>query len=303
VPSRSPFALAALADAAVHELAPVSVRPDPGAVDDLDVAVVQDAGRRSWVVRAPRTPVAATRLEREVRVLSEIRGCLPFVVPEIAGTAPLPAGGRAFVHPRIPGEPLRLDAVSADGALALSLGRAIAGIHCLEPRLVEDADAPVYGPEDLRERHLAELDRAAATGSVPVPLLSRWEKALEEAGAWRFVPCCVHGDLAAENVLVDGDEVTGILDWGEAHVADPADDLGWLAIGAEAEVMTRVIEAYATARREPPDPNLARRARFVGEIAMVRWLLHGVATDDATVVDDAVHMLTDLEVTVADRPW
>lgn len=300
---RSPFALAALADAAVQDLDPVAVRRDQPCVDDLDIAVVEDRESNSWVVRAPRTPVASTRLEREVRVLRELRKHLPFSVPEIAGTAPLPGGGRAFVHRRLPGTPLNLEGLGEREALAQALGRAIARIHELPPALVDSTDAPVYSAEELRQRHLVEIDRASATGAVPVPLLSRWERALEEARAWKFAPCCVHGDLAAENILVTGDEVAAMLDWGELRVSDPADDLGWIVLGATPEVLTTVLEAYTAARAEPPDPHLARRARFCGELAMARWLVHGVSVEDSAIVDDAVGMLTDLEAAVADTQW
>ena len=64
-----------------------------------------------------------------------------------------------------------------------------------------------------------------------------------------------------------------------------------------------VLAAYTAARREPVDPALPRRARLSGEFALARWLMHGVNTDDAAIVDDAVQMLTDLDATVRDTPW
>jgi macrolide phosphotransferase len=147
------------------------------------------------------------------------------------------------------------------------------------------------------------VDRAAATGQVPTRLLTRWERAVEEVGAWRFVPCCVHGDLAGENVLVEAETVTGIMEWSETRVADPADDLAWLAIGSTEPALDGVLAAYIAARREPPDPALRRRARLSGELALARWLLHGVNTDDPAIVEDAVQMLADLDASVGDAPW
>jgi aminoglycoside phosphotransferase (APT) family kinase protein len=108
----------------------------------------------------------------------------------------------------------------------------------------------------------------------------------------------VNGDLAGENVLTDEDEVVAVLEWGEARVADPADDLAWLVNGASEPAVESVLEAYALARRQPPDRDLLRRARLAGELALARWLLHGVSTNDQAVVDDAVSMLTDLDATL-----
>jgi hypothetical protein len=34
------------------------------------------------------------------------------------------------------------------------------------------------------------------------------------------------------NLMVDGDRVTGVLDWELAHVGDPVEDLGWLCVPA-----------------------------------------------------------------------
>ena len=143
------------------------------------------------------------------------------------------------------------------------------------------------------------LDRAAATGHVPPSLLSRWEKALEEAGAWRFVPAVVHGDLDGDTLRVDGTQLAGIIDWAQARVADPADDFAWLANVTEPAAFDAVMATYTLRRRTMPDAALVRRARLAGELSLVRWLLHGTSTDDAGVVDDAVAMLTTLEESLA----
>lgn len=36
---------------------------------------------------------------------------------------------------------------------------------------------------------------------------------------------CVHGDLHARHVVLDGSRVAGIIDWGDVHLGDPAIDL------------------------------------------------------------------------------
>jgi aminoglycoside phosphotransferase (APT) family kinase protein len=38
----------------------------------------------------------------------------------------------------------------------------------------------------------------------------------------------VHGDFKPGNVLLEGDEVTAILDWETVHLGDPHEDLGWV---------------------------------------------------------------------------
>jgi aminoglycoside phosphotransferase (APT) family kinase protein len=38
----------------------------------------------------------------------------------------------------------------------------------------------------------------------------------------------VHGDFKPGNLLLDGDEVSAVLDWETAHLGDPHEDLGWV---------------------------------------------------------------------------
>jgi macrolide phosphotransferase len=302
---RSPLALAALATVAVPGLDAFDVRRprDPGV--DIDTAVVIDANRRRWVVRAPVNPAGGAALEAEVGLLEALiapvdAGQLPFQVPRIAGFAHLPEGGRAVVHPEVPGTPLRLGTLQAGPGLAASLGRALAALHELPTSVVEDAGLPVYDAEAYRQRRMAEVDEAARTGKVPARLLRRWEAALEDVAVWRFQPTVVHSDLTAENVLTKNGAVSGILGWGEARVADPADDLAWLLVAAPHDAMESVMEGYQLRRTELLDPHLTERAYLAGELALARWLLHGVRSADAAVIADAVEMLRDLDVSTAE---
>lgn len=299
MPTRTPIVLAAVASAAVPDLEPVSVRGlAAGGDEDVDAAEVTDSQGRRWVVRAPRTSAAAASLEQEWRFLGALADRLPVAVPRITGTVDLPDGGRAGVHPALEGAPLDPASLPPGPGLAAALGRTLAAVHDLPTALAEEAELPVYTAAEYRRRRLAELDRAAATGHVPAGLLARWERALEEAGAWRFTPCLVHGDLAAESVLVRDDTVVAVVDWGQARVADPADDLAWLIAAATESATESVLEAYAHHRRDAPDRDLLRRARLSGELALARWLLHGVTSGDDAVVADAVAMLGDLETGV-----
>jgi aminoglycoside phosphotransferase (APT) family kinase protein len=294
--------MAALASAAVRGLKPVGARMQ-GAGGDFDVAVVKDDENRQWTVRAPRRTTAGALLESELQLLTGLRKVqgLPFAVPDPAGTAPLPEGGRCVVYPYLPGSPLHPGQLAPGPGLAARLGKALAALHDVDRYVVEEAGLPVYEANEYRERRMAELDRAAGTGHVPTVLLTRWEKALEDVGRWRFQSCVTHGDLVAEHVLVDDGDVVGLIDWGAAKVADPADDLAWVAVGADEDALDSVLEAYAVSRAVEPDRSLGDRARLAGELALARWLLHGVQSDDSGIVDDAVEMLRDLADDVGDE--
>lgn len=305
---RSPAFLAALASAAVPGLDPVSVEALPSTPDQsFDVAFVQDAEHRRWVVRAPRTDVAGAEMDRTVALLGLLGRRLPFAVPAPKGFVTLTEGGRAAVYPYLPGHNLDFAELPAGPGIAAELGRAIAALHNTDPAVFEEAGLPSYDADAYRTRRLAELDRAAETGRVPTSLLTRWEAALEDVTLWRFAPTPTHGDLTGDQVLAvfadDADAATGTVramtGWEDAKVADPADDFAALVADARPEAVETVLEAYAHARVERPDANLLVRARLVAELGLLAALMHGLARKDVGAVevlttqlrrlDDAVH--------------
>jgi aminoglycoside phosphotransferase (APT) family kinase protein len=292
--TRSALALAALASAAVPGLDPVAVGEAAVPGMDFDVAVVTDDENRRWVVRAPRRPAASAVLDVERSLLPLLADRLPVPVPRAAGYATLPEGGRAVVYRYLEGEPLDPSTLTPGPGLAAHLGRVLAALHDIPPDLLDDTGVPTYDADEYRRRRLAEVDRAAGTGAVPTALLGRWERALEQVAQWRFAATLVHGDLSGEHVLADGGRVSGIVDWDEARIADPADDLAFVTVGADPAVIDTVLEAYSQARAEPPDRHLLDRARLAAELALARWLLGGVDADDSAIVDQASSALRDL---------
>ncbi|MGL5856874.1 MAG: phosphotransferase [Angustibacter sp.] len=294
MPPRSPLQLAALATAAVPGLTPITVHPPSQPGTTYDVAMLTDDDQRRWVVRAPRRAVAAAGLDVEARLLPRIARHLPMPVPCPAGPPTTPSGDPCLVHPWLPGRALDVAALAAGSPLAIQVGRALAAIHEVDLRSVEGVGLAVYPAPQYRERRQSELDRAARSGQVPPSLLERWGRELDDQTGWQFAATLVHGDLSAEHVLVAEEALSGIIDWGAAMVADPADDLAWLTAHATPAALDTVFEAYAMARRQAPDPGLLRRARLVAELSPVRRLLHGVAAGDAAVVDHAEQALRDL---------
>lgn len=304
---RTPLALAALATIARPGLDVVATQPprDPGA--DFDVVGIVDAERRRWIVRSPRHDAAGAAMEGEVALLEQLadavdRGQLPFDVPRPAGFAPLPEGGRAMLYPELIGTPLDAARLRAGDPLLQNVARAIGALHELSGALVRTSGLPDYDAEGYRQRRLAELDDAARTGHLPARLLRRWEHALEDVALWRFGTTVVHGDLAAEHVLTDGDRVVGIVDWSDARVADPADDLAWLLSQTSGSAADAVVHHYASVRGDAVDDALDARATLAAELAVARWLMHGVRIRSDDVIEDAVAMLRELDDAVADAP-
>ncbi|WP_219108126.1 phosphotransferase [Austwickia sp. TVS 96-490-7B] len=296
--------LAALASAAVPGLRPVRAEatvPVPG--ESHQVGYIEDVERRRWIVRLPRDAVASARQDSTTRLLALLSRRLPFAVPAPKGFASLPDGRHAMVYPQITGHPLRLAEIPTGPGLAAELGRALAALHNLDHRLYEEAGMPIYDAEQSRHRHLVHLDRAAATGRVPVGLLTRWERLLDDISLWRFAPTPIHGRFDGAHLLAtfssEDDACSGriraVLGWEDARVGDPAEDIAELAATAPDPTVSTVLQAYAMSRLVHPDPHLERRARLAAELRHITALLTALTGRDQHAIDHAVHALKDLD--------
>ncbi len=94
----------------------------------------------------------------------------------------------------------------------------------------------------------AELDDECALlvtkGVLPADLVTR-NRRVAEAALRPWTPAFTHGDLQIAHVFVDGDEVTGIIDWSEAGQGDALYDLATFTLGHE-EHLGDVIRGYGT---------------------------------------------------------
>ncbi len=219
-----------------------------------------------------------------------------------AGFAELPEGGRAVVSRTLGGTQLDVFALTGGPGLAASLGASLAALHEVEATLAEDVGLPVYEAGECRTRLQAEVDQMAQTSRVPLDLLKRWERALEDVRCWRFRPTFVHGDLQAERVLVEGAEVVAFTGFTASYVGDPAVDLAWLLASAPEDAVESILEAYAFGRVEGGSGLLVERAQLLSEVALGRWLMHGLRHNDPVVTAEAEEMLADLAAAVIDAP-
>jgi len=294
--ARSPLTLAALATAAVADLDVVSAAPrGSSGAGEHDAAVVTTRDGRSLIVRVPRHQRAEAKQSADLvalRALSAgVRARLPFGVPSYLGQAPI-GRTRGIVYDVVPGEHLRVRDVALGSGLPTSIGRAVAAVHALPTSFVTDAGLPSRTPFEAMRQAASLVDRAASTKLLPAALLERWEAAIQNASLWQFQPTVVNGDLEASSLLVLDGAVSGVLGWHDLQVGDPAADLAWL-LGAAPDAAAEAFDAYASARGQS-DQQLRHRAELHRELDLARWLLHGTATRDTEVVDDAVEMMTRL---------
>ncbi len=89
-----------------------------------------------------------------------------------------------------------------------------------------------------------ECELLVTNGLLPADLVTR-NRRVAEAALRPWTPAFTHGDLQIAHVFVDGDEVTGIIDWSEAGQGDALYDLATFTLGHE-DHFDDVIASYGT---------------------------------------------------------
>ncbi|MFC9180005.1 phosphotransferase family protein [Streptomyces globisporus] len=116
----------------------------------------------------------------------------------------------------------------------------------------------------------AECESLVANGLLPADLVTR-NRRVAEAALRPWAPAFTHGDLQIAHVFVEGDEVTGIIDWSEAGRGDALYDLATFTLGHE-EHLDDVLAGYGG----DVDREAIRAWWAVRSLLAVRWLIeHG----------------------------
>jgi aminoglycoside phosphotransferase (APT) family kinase protein len=149
-------------------------------------------------------------------------------------------------------------------------------------------------------RHIASFRAYLDRHPRPRPVLewaARWlETHLPEPAA----PVLCHRDFRTGNYMLDGAELTGILDWEFAGWGDPDEDIGWFCckgwrfvrLDREAGGIARraaFYEAYEAASGRTLDP---ARVRFWEILANVRWAVIALQQSDRVLVGGAQDLST-----------
>jgi aminoglycoside phosphotransferase (APT) family kinase protein len=105
---------------------------------------------------------------------------------------------------------------------------------------------------------------------LPRDLVTRNRRIAEDA-LRPWTPVFTHGDLQVAHVFVDGDAITGVIDWSEAGRGDALFDLAVLTLGHEKR-LADVLAGYGT----DADVDVIRAWWSLRSLTAIRWLAeHG----------------------------
>jgi aminoglycoside phosphotransferase (APT) family kinase protein len=188
-----------------------------------------------YVFRFPRRQFAVQFLEAETRLMPSIAPRLPLPVP-----APIFIGHATEAFPwlfagyrMIPGRTAcaaRLNEKEREAAAA-PLARFLAALHAISaeearaggaiPDAIARLDLGRRIPKAIENLHLLK-DRAILPEIGPLLAILHDAPTAYTPGT----DTLVHGDLYIRHLLVDPEnQLSGVIDWGDSHVGDPAIDL------------------------------------------------------------------------------
>lgn len=122
--------------------------------------------------------------------------------------------------------------------------------------------------DDIATQLDSECEWLITNQVLPTDLIVR-NREVAEAALRPWTPVFTHGDLQVAHVFVDGDEVTGVIDWSEAGQGDALYDLASLTLGHE-EHLDDVLAGYGT------DVDVIRAWWSLRSLRAIRWLVeHG----------------------------
>jgi aminoglycoside phosphotransferase (APT) family kinase protein len=188
---------------------------------------------QSVMRREPAFNVTGSSLTSEWELLGHLRAAgvaAPRVL--IAGANSDVSDGEFIVMERLSGSPRPAATLGHDGRrVMLQLARSAAHFHQvpIPAHLERFADLG----QSAAQRTLARVERyyrrwqeERVEDSVVMEATYRWLISNVHRVPERAV--LVHGDFSLRNVLLEGDRITGLLDWELSHAGDPAEDLSYM---------------------------------------------------------------------------
>jgi aminoglycoside phosphotransferase (APT) family kinase protein len=240
--------------------------------------VAFDVGGR-FIVRIPTNEATAKRSGVERRLTKLLSPDMVVSIPVFSVVGPasedLPFGfsGYARLHGSIALD-VDLD-LAAQGRLAEALGTFLRILHDSPTDLAAEQGVPLDDDPDLvgrRSEAIEDLEIVCAEGRLDEPSAWAIRELLGQRPIGRDAPCLIHGDFAAEHVLVSADGMpTGVIDWADAVIGDPALDLaGFLHWGGRG-MLSRALSTYGACGEQ-----LRERARWLATCRAVGDIVFGL---------------------------
>ncbi|WRP05551.1 aminoglycoside phosphotransferase family protein [Rossellomorea aquimaris] len=245
-----------------------------------DVLIVND----TLVFRFPKYVEGIKKLIKETKVLEQIKGKLSLSTPypQYRSMEPNEVGKVFTGYTRIEGTPLWSDMmknIHNEERIASQLVQFLRELHS-QP--VDSLGIEKKSSEDVRN---SIVDLYGEFKDKLFPYMNETSKAeidhnfgsfLSNKELLSFNTVLTHGDFGASNILWGSkrEEVTGIIDFGETEIGDPAYDFAGLLASYGQPFVKRCLSMY------PDGEKIFERMTFYQSTFALQEALHGIEKDD-----------------------
>ncbi|MFE0389139.1 phosphotransferase family protein [Streptomyces bungoensis] len=220
-----------------------------------DVRPVREGHEHTWwvgsrhVLRLAPDRDASVRRRRELRLRDLVRPHVGVAVPTSVAHGDWAPGLAYTLDTKVPGGTADEHDVSAVGEA--DLAGLLGGLRAVPVRQAETLGVPRTAPrslEALRRMAVHAAERLAAADEFDATRLRQLTPpGAAQLAAQYATAVLTHHGLTGEHVVVSADgRVRGVLDWTEAAVGDPAEDIAGLAVavGSPAAVRAATLAGY-----------------------------------------------------------
>ncbi|MFI8574995.1 phosphotransferase family protein [Rossellomorea aquimaris] len=267
----------------IREMYP-ELKIDHSEVIDLgqnnDVLIVND----NLVFRFPKYVEGIKKLLIETEVLEQLKGKLSLSIPypQYKSMEPNEVGKVFTGYKRIEGTPLWPDMMKNNHNEERIASQLVQFLTELHSQPVDGLRIEKKSAEDVRNSIVA-LYRKFKDKLFPymneaskVEIDYSFDAFLANKELLSFNTVLIHGDFGASNILWDSkrEEITGIIDFGETEIGDPAYDFAGLLSSYGQPFVKRCLSMY------PDGEKIFERMTFYKSTFALQEALHGVENND-----------------------
>ncbi len=255
-----------------------------------------------FAIKIPKTKSATKGIEKELALTEAIRHYIPAELPtpisrvivdgiygfsyklikgKMMTTRPLPGSGNNF-------DPTKIIDSNLYMSIQKQLAEILSSIHRIDPQVVQGIliqfeDENWAGTYARLGKKWGAILRKTFAGNELIKAKILLEETIDGIAACHFQQKFIHGDFGGWNIIYDEKRkgITGILDWADSCIGDPAVDFSELIYDYGEQYAAEVLAFYD----KESDSSLMDRAKLYLRLEGFRDLHYGVVSDSSEFVE------------------
>jgi aminoglycoside 2''-phosphotransferase len=220
---------------------------------------------------------------------------LPRLAPLLPAPVPQPAFVMRFsIHELVPGVQLAEEGWrqlpgATRAALGYAIGRFLEALHEIDPSVASSCQTRWFDHQAHAQQLRERVERTGEPALTRTEVLAALDRYLMKGAEWVYQPAILHADVSPEHVLIDPDqgEITGVIDWGDLRIGDPARDFIFLYEDWGFDFLVRALDAYERESRETMQP----RVMMLYLMDQLDWALRAAEQGRRTDFADGLNAL------------